>query len=316
MPILFALPILACTEPSVRGTTDSVDVPSPLPTTEEPTAPVDPLSGIAEIDEPVAEGFVFTEGPTWRADDGVLLFTDIPTNRIHRLAPPSKVDVLIDDSGMANGLDTDVSGALLAAEHHNRRVSRRDAAGEVIDAVEQYDGKAFNSPNDLAVRSDGTLYFTDPPYGLAGRKRMIPFNGLFRLPAGSGEPVAEWEGDADATRPNGVVLSPDESRLYLADTQGDVSVFEVAGDGSLSDPQTFADDVEGADGMAVDVDGNLYVTAVDGIHVYAPDGAAWGVIDVPQQPANCAFGDADARTLYITARTALYAVRLARPGVY
>ena len=299
----------------VDTATNDTNEAKPPDVTSPPIEPVDPLEGIGEV-ELVGDGFVFTEGPTWRPDDGVLMFTDIPSARIHRLTPPSTIDVFDANSNQANGLDTDISGELLVAEHLGRRVTRRNPDGSVADVIDNYEGNAFNSPNDLSVRSDGTLYFTDPPYGLQGRPREIDFNGLFRIPADGSAPVAEWQGDAALTRPNGLVLSPDESLLYLADTTGDISVFDVATDGSLTNRRTFTDDASRSDGMAIDAEGNLFVTADDGVRVYAPDGTLWGVIEVPLQPANCAFGDADAQTLYITARTALYRVRMARPGLY
>ena len=289
---------------------------APTDSTATPDPPANPLEGIGKP-EIVAEGFAFTEGPTWREADGVLLFTDIPNARIHQLDPADDTVTVYDPaSNQANGLDTDVDGRLLVAEHQSRRVTRRNADGTVAESITAWDGKAFNSPNDLTVRSDGTVYFTDPPYGLDGRPREIDFNGVFRLPPGSSNPEVEWEGDANATRPNGIVLSPDESVLYLADTQGGVTAFDVATDGSLANPRTFSDQVFGGDGMAVDARGNLYVTSFAGVQVFAPDGTEWGTITLDDQPANCAFGDADARTLYMTARSRLYRVRLAQPGRY
>ena len=288
---------------------------SPPESGDTSTVVFDPLAGIGEVTL-VADGFVFTEGPTWRAAEGVLLFTDIPENRIHQLTPPDTVEVFVDNSQFANGLDSALDGTLLVAQHDARRVAVISANGTESALVETYQGQRFNSPNDLAVRSDGTLYFTDPPYGLANRPREIDFNGLFRLAPGATEPVAEYEGDTNTTRPNGVVLSPDESTLYLADTIGPIWSFDVAADGSLSNPQVFADDLASADGMAIDSGGNLFVTARTGVRVYAPDGSLWGVIEVPDQPANCAFGDEDRRSLYITARERLYRVRTAQPGLW
>ena len=175
-------------------------------------------------------------------------------------------------------------------------------------------GRAFNSPNDIAVRSDGTVYFTDPPYGLAGRPQEIPFLGVYRV-SPTGDVSVEWMSSSNSQRPNGIVLSPDESVLYLADTDdGVVRRFDVASDGSLSGEDTFVASARGADGMAVDTAGNLFVAAGPGVLVFAPDGTMWGVINVPEQPANVGFGDADLRTLYITARTTLYRVQLMVPG--
>lgn len=274
--------------------------------------PPDPLSGIGDV-VLVADGFQFLEGPHWRADEGVLVFTDIPASTIHALTPPSDIAVLRMPSGEANGLATLPDGRLLAAEHANRRVSVTEDDGTVVALAESFEGGRFNSPNDLVVRSDGTVYFTDPPYGLTGA-RELDFNGVFRV-ARDGAITAEWRG-AIESRPNGIALSPDESVLYVADTVGGVvRAYDVAADGSTSGERTFAEGTPNADGMAVDERGNLYVTTSEGVAVLAPDGARWGTIEVPQVPANCAFGDVDRHTLYITARTALYAVRLAVRGI-
>lgn len=276
--------------------------------------PVDPLDGMGSV-EPVQGGFMFLEGPRWREADGVLLFTDIPASTIYRLTPPSTVDSFRAPSGAANGLASLPDGRLLAAEHENRRVSVTDGGGTVTDfAATDAMGRAFNSPNDVAVRSDGNVYFTDPPYGLAGRTREIPFNGVFRVdPTGVVDVV--WMSSMMSQRPNGIGLSPDERVLYVADTADAlVRRFDVAVDGSTSGEATFVTGTPNADGMAVDTAGNLFVTTANGVMVFAPDGSSWGTIDVPEQPANCGFGDADHRTLYITARTTLYRVRLTIPG--
>ncbi|HJL16974.1 MAG TPA: SMP-30/gluconolactonase/LRE family protein [Sandaracinaceae bacterium LLY-WYZ-13_1] len=272
----------------------------------------DPLDGAGAV-ALVRDGFTFLEGPHWRAADGVLLFTDIPESTIHRLAPPDAIDVFRMPSGEANGLATLPDGRLLAAEHANRRVSVTAADGTVSGLATTFEGGRLNSPNDLAVRSDGTVYFTDPPYGLGGTPPDLDFHGVFRVdPAGALHD--EWRGSS-AQRPNGIGLSPDERVLYVADTaDGLVRAFDVAADGSTSGERPFATGTPNADGMAVDRDGNLFVTTADGVAVLAPDGSRWGTITVPEVPANCAFGDADRRTLYVTARTGLYAVRLPIPG--
>jgi gluconolactonase len=281
-----------------------------------PGEPVDPLEGMGEVELVATEGpdqdFVFLEGPAWH--DGALLFTDIPANRIYRLNPPSTIDVFRNDSGGANGLATDTAGNLLACEHGNRRVSVTRGS-TVSSLAERYMGMRFDSPNDLTVRSDGTVYFTDPPYGLEGRRSELPFNGVFRVSPGGEAEVAWMYGDGSSPTPNGIVLSPDESVLYVANTNdGVVRAYDVAADGSLDNEREFAGDTPGADGIATDVAGNLYVTSGRGVQVFAPDGTSWGTISVPMQPANCGFGDADMRTLYITARTGLYRVRLTVTG--
>lgn len=276
--------------------------------------PPDPLDGAGTV-ELVQEGFQFTEGPRWFESEGVLRFSDVQATTIFELAEPDTITTYAAASSGSNGLAFDGDGNVLAAEHDGRRISvyLNDVRTALVDA---YQNQAFNSPNDLVVRDDGVIYFTDPPYGLGNRPREISFNGLFRYVPGSAELTAEWEGDQNATRPNGVVLSPDESVLYLADTQASkVYAFDVASDGTLSGQRDFVD-VGGPDGMAIDTFGNLYVASSNGIAVFAPNGTSWGVLSVPRQPANCAFGGADARTLYITARQGLYRVQLAVVGIY
>lgn len=273
-------------------------------------APTDPLEGASGA-RLIQGGFAFLEGPHWT--DGALLFTDIPRSTIHRLTLPDTVEELRNPSGAANGLATLPDGRLLAAEHENRRVSVTEADGSVVGFATDFEGSAFHSPNDLAVRADGTVYFSDPPYGLDGRPRELDFNGVFRrAPDGALETV--WRGDA-SSRPNGVALSPDASVLYVAYTAaGLVRAFDVAADGSTSGERIFAEGTPNADGMAVDADGNLFVATADGVVALAPDGSRWGTLEVPETPSNCAFGGPDGRTLFVTARSGLYAFDLRVPG--
>jgi gluconolactonase len=276
-------------------------------------APVsNPLDGIADV-ELVQEGFMFLEGPAWRAADGVLLFSDIPADTIYQLAPPATVTPFRNPSGESNGLASDINGLLLAAEHGNRRVSRTMAGGQVVEVAGDYEGASLNSPNDVAVRGDGTIYFTDPPYGIAEAERELDFNGVFRV-APNGTLTVEWPG-ALATRPNGIALSPDERTLYVADTAGPIRAYDVATDGSLSGERVFTDDIGNADGLAVDDAGNVFAAASDGVRVFSPSGATWGTIAVPRQPANQGFGGPAGTTLYITAQQGLYRVELPIPGL-
>lgn len=270
----------------------------------------------------LAAGFGFTEGPVWRGDH--LLFSDIPNNRIVRFNMTEEgphVSTFRYPSGNSNGHTLDGQGRLVSAEHSNRRVSRTDANGTVSVVANRYQGKRLNSPNDVVVKSDGSVYFTDPPYGLPGRTqgKELDFNGVFRVsPDGNELTIAtdEMEG------PNGLAFTPDESRLYIGDSfQSLINVFDVNSDGSLSNGRLFAElkAKEGEqgvpDGMKVDSQGNLHTSGPGGMWIYAPDGNLLGRILTPEVPANCAWGDDDWKTLYLTARTGLYRMRMNVEGI-
>lgn len=277
----------------------------------DPVPPINPIEGVGAATL-IQEGFQFTEGPHWfykpgpDPGPGTLRFTDIPASTIYERGVDGVITSFRNPSGQANGLASDPDNNAYAAEHETRRISvTLDGAVETL--VDRYQGQRFNSPNDLVFHGDW-IYFTDPPYGLGNRAREIDFNGLYRYDLFTQELVAEWEGDANDTRPNGVVVSPDGNILYMADTKvGKVYQFSIGQDGALSDQLDFAD-VPGPDGMAIDSAGNLYITASDGVQVFAPDGTKWGTITVARQPANCALGGADRKTLFITAREGLYSV--------
>ena len=267
--------------------------------------------------ELIATGFGFTEGPIWCGDH--LLFSDIPRDRIVRWRWPSEgpeVTTFRYPSGNANGLTLDRSGRLIACEHGTRRLTRTERDGSVVALAEQYQGKRLNSPNDVVVRSDGSIYFTDPPYGLdnltAGKE--LPFNGVYRL-APDGELVLVVD---DFDRPNGLAFSPDESVLYIDDSpRCHIRAFDVSPDGNLSNGRVFIDmkspEAGVPDGMKLDQQGNLYCTGPGGLWVIAPNGNYLGRIVLPEQPSNLTWGDPDWRTLYITARSSLYRLRLAVP---
>lgn len=290
------------------GAPAAVDAPSGSDTAIDTPDFGDPLAGIGTVDM-IQGGFQFTEGPQWREAEQDLVFTDIPANTIFRYPPGGAPVALVNPSNNANGLAVDGNGVLLAAEHGMRRVSR---AGTTVAAT--FEGNRLNSPNDLIVAGDGTIYFTDPPYGIQPQQRELDFIGVFRV-APDGTLTAEHRGPL-AARPNGIGLSPDGSTLYVADTaDGNVYRFPIQADGALGAREVLAQTAGNPDGLAIDTGGNVFVTTSAGVEAFAPSGARWGAIAVPMQPANCGFGDADHRTLYITARTTLYRVRLAHPGL-
>ena len=276
--------------------------------------------------ECVASGFGFTEGPVWDGD--TLLFSDIPASRTVRwrqLPEGPEVTTFRAPTGKANGLTLDKQGRLIRCEHSGRRVSRLEGDGTITTLADRYEGKRLNSPNDVVVKADGSIYFTDPPYGLEtssaggpepGAVKELDFHGVYRVgPDGILTLLAD-----DFDRPNGLAFSPDEHLLYIDDTtRRQVRVFTVQDDGTLADGRVFADmqspDEGGPDGMKVDVEGNIYCTGPGATWVYSPAGKLLGRIVTPERPANLAFGDSDWQTLFITARTSIYRLRVAVPGI-
>jgi gluconolactonase len=272
--------------------------------------------------EKIAGGFEFTEGPVWHPD-GYLLFSDIPAARIYQYTPDGQVSVFREHSGNSNGLTLDPQSRLIACEHGNRRVSRTIADGTLETVADRFGAGRLNRPNDVVAKSDGTIYFTDPPYGqrpadppYRPEEREQPCNGVYRVGIdGSITLLAD-----DFERPNGLAFSPDESILYIDDsTKRHVRAFDVLPDGSIANSRIIADldhpQPGSPDGMKIDMQGNLYVTGATGVWVFTPAGECLGVVVTPERPANLAWGDADRQTLYITARTSLYRVRTLVPGV-
>jgi gluconolactonase len=275
------------------------------------------LRSLIEAGDPerLATGFQFTEGPVW-LPEGALLFSDIPASRIHRWTPQTGALVWREPSGNSNGLTLDRQGRLVACEHGNRRVSRTAADGTVVTLAECYGGTRLNSPNDVVVRSDGVIYFTDPPYGLDPLPPEQPLNGVYAI--WPDRTLLLVAGDFD--RPNGLAFSPDEAILYIDDSRRrHVRAFDVHPDGSIHNSRLFADmdhpQPGSPDGMKLDVQGHVYVCGATGVWVFEPDGEHLGVIVTPERPANCAWGDADGQSLYITARTSLYRVRTKLKGL-
>jgi len=263
----------------------------------------------------------FTEGPAWIPAENKLVFSDIPNSKLMQWQEGKGLSVYR-ESEQANGNILDLEGRLISCQHAGRNLVRTEKDGKITVVVDRWDGKRFNSPNDAAVRSDGTLWFTDPAWGLMG-EHEIPGHWVFRVDPQSGkvEPVIK-----DLAMPNGIVFSPDETRLYVADTGGHpkhpdasfhklaagIHCYEVSKQGDLG-KKLFKID-QGSDGMTVDVKGNLYTTHGNAVVVYTPDGKLLERIEVPEGPANVCFGGPDYKTLFITARTSLYSVDLMNAG--
>lgn len=270
--------------------------------------------------EKVADGFVFTEGPVWDRS-GFLIFTDPNDNTIYTYSPGAGKKVFRKPSNGANGLTLDRKGLLLACES-DRRVSRTQKDRSVVTVADRFEGKRLNSPNDLVVARDGSVYFTDPTYGMSlqpkeDRRKELDFSGVYRVsPAGDVTLLSR-----DLRYPNGIAFSPDFKRLYVNESQdNEMHVWDVLPDGTIANRRLFASlkdpGVEGAaDGLKVDVKGNVYSTGPGGIWIFDRQGTLLGRIPVPEVPANCAWGDKDNKTLYITARHSLYRVRLKIAGM-
>jgi gluconolactonase len=241
---------------------------------------------------------------------GHLYFSDIPANTIHRLEPNGKVSVFLQPSGKANGLAVDKEGNILACRHEGRDVVRIEPCGEVAVVADSFDGKLLNSPNDLAIARDGSIFFTDPIYGLEERAQEQPVEGVYRV-AADGKVTRVID---DMKRPNGVVIGPGEKTLYVADSERKViRAYDLAADGSVSNGRDFAS-VEGTpDGMAMDSMGNIYC-AVAGVWVFDYAGNKLGSIPIPETPSNCTFGGPHFNVMFITARTSLYYLGLGVEG--
>jgi gluconolactonase len=254
----------------------------------------------------VAAGFRFTEGPVW-SREGFLLFSDVPNDKIVRFAPGKRAEVFREKSDGANGNTFDAQGRLYSCESRTRRVTRTDKKGKIEVLAEKWEGKRLNAPNDIVVRKDGHVYFTDPAFGGSTDQRELDFYGVYHItPKGQMELIAKPKG-----RPNGLALSPNGRVLYVDNSdERNVRAYDLDRNGKASNERIVVSGIDGVpDGMKVDEKGNLYITA-KGVAVYSPEGKLLTTVEVPETPANCAFGDPDLQTLYITARTSLYRVRL------
>ena len=258
--------------------------------------------------EQAATGFKFTEGPLWLGAEG-LIFSDIPADTIFRLDK----SVFRTPSGASNGLTLDREGRLIVCETKTRRVTRTEKDGTLTVIADKFEGRRLNSPNDVVVRSDGTIFFTDPPYGLPGGLKdpaaELDFTGVYAVtPGGALRALGR-----DFTTPTGLAFSPDEKTLYVSDTERKhIRAFDVAPDGSLSNSREFYT-LPVPDGLKVDRAGRVWCSAQDGVHVIGTDGKRLELVAVPNA-SNVAFGDADARMLYVTAVQSLFKVRVKEPG--
>jgi gluconolactonase len=291
---------------------------------------LDKLVPPAATVEKVAGGFQFIEGPLWFSA-GHLWFSDVVGNVVRQWSPSGVTEILrpggYDKSDAPagsyigpNGMIADRDGAVLLCQHGNRRIVRITSDRQVSTYLDRFEGKRLNSPNDLVYHSDGSLYFTDPPYGLIRQDedpaKELPFNGVYRYSNGKLQVLAK-----DLTRPNGIALSPDEKVLYVANSDEKRRIwmrYEVQPDGSIANGRVFHDatahpDAGLPDGMKVDSNGNVYATGPGGVWIFSPEGKHLGTIKPAELPANCGWGD-DGKTLYITAGTSLYRIKLSAQG--
>jgi len=320
-----------------------------VPPIERLDAALDLVVPAHAVLEKVATGFTWTEGPVWM-QPGYLMFADIPSNSIRKWTPGDGVSIFMQPSGYqgsepyggpepgSNGMTLDPAGRLTVAGHAQQnvwRLERIDSKAPITILADTYQGKRLNSPNDLVYKSDGSLYFTDPPYGLRTQKdddpaKQLQVNGVYRIPgAANQKPGTEPSRSElqllikDLPRPNGIVFSPDEKYLYVNNSEPKKiwMRYSVRADGALTEGMLFYDATSdtrpGApDGMKVDQRGNLYSAGPGGVWIFSPGGKHLGTIDFPEKVANLAWGGTDYKTLYVAASSSIYRISLTVPGVY
>ncbi|NTF89909.1 SMP-30/gluconolactonase/LRE family protein [Agrobacterium rhizogenes] len=282
--------------------------------------------GSAALDE-LYSGCRWAEGPVWFADSGCLIWSDIPNQRMLRWVPDGGVSTFRTPSNFTNGNTRDRQGRLISCEHGARRVTRTEIDGSITVLADSFQGKRLNSPNDVIVRSDGSVWFTDPTYGI-----LSDYEGYKAEPEQATRNVYRLDPETDAMeivvddfgQPNGLAFSPDETKLYVADSASShdinaprhIRVFDVIGGRTLANSRVFCDiDTGLPDGFRVDVAGNVWTSAGDGVHCFAPDGTLLGKIKVPQTVSNLTFGGPRRNQLFITATKSLYSIYTATTGV-
>ncbi|MGB6300255.1 MAG: SMP-30/gluconolactonase/LRE family protein [Rivularia sp. (in: cyanobacteria)] len=265
--------------------------------------------------EKLFSGLKFTEGSVWHPD-GFLLFSDIPADTLYKWTTNDKLTIFRRPAGNPNGNTLDRENRLITAQH-NRKLTRTEKDGKITVLAERYKDKLLNSPNDVVVKSDGSIYFTDPPYGIKKEEEELGFYGIYR-----------WEENGNLTllnkemiRPNGIAFSPDETKLYVSDSEKlHIQVFDVKADGTLSKGRVFAElpgptDKGVPDGMKVDSKGNIYCTGSGGVWIFSPTGELLDKINVPEKATNLAWGNQEYKTLYITAGNSVYRIPLNVAGI-
>jgi gluconolactonase len=336
---------------AIGGAMAADSQPSPVPMAIERLDPaLDDIVPVKPVLEKVATGpgFKWTEGPVW-IPAGYLLFAEIPSNSIRKWAPGTGVSIFLQPSGWkdstpytgpepgSNGMTLDRRGRLTVAGHAHRdvwRLEQTDPKAQVTILADTYQGKRLNSPNDLAYKSDGALYFTDPPYGLPGKDsdptKELQFSGVYRLPGALGQKPGAPPDRArlellvkNLPRPNGICFSPDEKYLYVNNSEPKKiwMRYTVKADGTLTDGKVFFDATSdtrmGApDGQKVDQKGNLYSAGPGGVWIFSPEGKHLGTLDIPERVGNVAWGGADHKTLYVAASSSIYRITLKVPGDY